>query len=260
MNTGRIILDFQLRHAVRSRWLLLYGGSLLVLTTLLIWFGGTAEHAVVSLLNVVLLLVPLIALLYGVLGISQAREFLELMLAQPLERRVLFWGVFTGMAAPLALIVPVSFGIPWLLGVRQLWGVYATLAGGSIALTLIGTAFGMAFALRWDDRLRAFGMTVALWFLLAVVYDAVILVLGITLRDYPIEHGLLVLLFLNPIDLVRVATLLQLDAAALLGYTGALLQHFVGNIAGIMLTIAALLLWTLLPLALAMRSFVRKDF
>lgn len=260
MKVARVIIEFQLRHAFRSRWLVLYGSSLLLLTTLLIWFGGTAEHAVVSLLNVVLLLAPLIALLYGALGISQARNFLELMLAQPLERQTLFWGVFVGMAVPLALIVPVSLGIPWLLGVRQQWNLYATLAGGSTALTLIGVAFGMDFALRWDERLRAFGMAFALWFVLAVVYDAAILMLGIVLRDYPIEQGLLVLLFLNPIDLVRVQTLLQLDAAALLGYTGALLQRFAGNVTGIVLTTAALLLWILFPVAAAARSFMRKDF
>lgn len=256
----RVILDFQLRHALRSRWLLFYSTVLLILTALLFWFGGTAEHVVISLLNIVLLLVPLIALLYGVLGISQAREFLELMLAQPMQRYELFWGTFIGMTLPLTLAVPISIGIPWLMLIHQQWGLYATLAFGSALLTLVGAGFGMAFALWWEERLRAVGLSFALWFTLAVLYDALVLLMGVVLHNYPVEHALLGLMFLNPIDLVRVATLLQLDTAALLGYTGALLQKFAGSTIGILLTATALLLWTLLPIILALRGFVRKDF
>lgn len=255
-----VLWEFQLRHALRSRWVLLYGGGLLVLTVLLFRSGGTAEQVVVSLLNIVLLLVPLVALLYGVLGISSAREFLELMLAQPLRRQELFWGTFGGMALPLLVLPPLSIGIPWLVFASGRWELLLTLSLGSMVLSLIGAATGVALALRWEERLFAIGLAFAAWFALTVLYDGVLLLAGIALRDYPIERGVILALMLNPVDLVRVATLLQLDAAALLGYTGAALHRFVGNGGGILLAAGALLLWCMLPLWLALRSFLRKDF
>ncbi len=251
---------FQLRNTLRSRWLLLYGGGVFLLTLLVFRFGGTAEHVVVSLLNVVLLLVPLIALLYGVLGISSAREFLELMLAQPIRRHELFWGTFAGMVLPLLLAPAVGIGIPWLVFAPGRWELCATLALGSMLLTLIGAAAGAAFALRWEERLYAVGVAFALWFALTVLYDALVLLAGIALRDYPIEQALLLALALNPVDLVRVVTLLQLDAAALFGYTGALLYRFAGTTGGILLATTVLLLWCVAPLWFALRSFLRKDF
>jgi len=255
-----VLWEFQLRNALRSRWVLLYGGGLLLLTALLFRFGGTAEQVVVSLLNVVLLLVPLVALLYGVLGISSAREFLELMLAQPLQRQELFWGTFGGMALPLLLLPPLSIGIPWLVFAAGRWELLLTLSLGSMVLSLIGAAAGVAFALRWEERLHAIGVAFGFWFALTILYDGFILWAGIALRDYPIEHGLLLALVLNPVDLVRVATLLQLDAAALLGYTGAALERFAGSTLGILLAAGALALWCAFPLWLALRGFLRKDF
>lgn len=259
-STFAVVWNFQLRHTLRNRWLLLYGAGLFALTGVLFRFGGVAEQVVVSLLNVVLLLVPLISLLYGVLGMSHAREFLELMLAQPLRRQELFWGTFVGMVLPLVLVLPIGVGIPWALLAAQRWELYLTLALGSMALTVIGFGFGATFALWWEERLRAFGMAIVAWLLAALLFDGIALLLGIVLHEYAIERGLILLLLLNPIDLVRTVVLLQLDTAALLGYTGALLRHLVGGGLGLVVAAGALLGWIALPILLALRSFVRKDF
>jgi Cu-processing system permease protein len=80
------ILRYQLRDAARSRWVLAYGVLFLLLTEGLFRFGGGGERVIVSLLNAVLLLVPLVGLLFGALHFYHSREFMELMLAQPLER------------------------------------------------------------------------------------------------------------------------------------------------------------------------------
>jgi Cu-processing system permease protein len=64
---------------------------------------------------------------------------------------------------------------------------------------------------------------------------------------------------LNPIDLARVGILLQLDSAALLGYTGALFTHVFAG-AGTLLAAGALGAWIAGPLGLAARAFRRRDF
>jgi Cu-processing system permease protein len=80
------------------------------------------------------------------------------------------------------------------------------------------------------------------------------------MQSYPIERTLIVLSMLNPIDLSRIVVLLQLDIAALLGYTGAVFQRFIGTALGVALSLSSLVVWIVLPLLLALRTFRRKDF
>ncbi|HET7110570.1 MAG TPA: hypothetical protein VFI41_06830, partial [Gemmatimonadales bacterium] len=64
----------------------------------------------------------------------------------------------------------------------------------------------------------------------------------------------------NPVDAARIGLVLALDAPALMGYTGAVMQRAVGVEGGLTLTLVALCFWTGLPLALACRRFQQKDF
>jgi Cu-processing system permease protein len=78
--------------------------------------------------------------------------------------------------------------------------------------------------------------------------------------DLPLERPALVAMVANPIDLARVLILLRLDAAALMGYTGAVFERFFGSTWGAVLASLALVMWTGVPLLLGARRFQRKDF
>ena len=114
--TAAKILKFQLRDLVRSRWLLGYTLLLLGLTEALLRFGGGGPRAIISLLNVVLILVPLVGIVFGTMYLYGAREFIELLLAQPVGRPALFTGLYAGLALPLVL------GFLLGVGVRVGWG------------------------------------------------------------------------------------------------------------------------------------------
>jgi Cu-processing system permease protein len=77
--------------------------------------------------------------------------------------------------------------------------------------------------------------------------------------DYPLDKVTLALVSLNPIDLARIIILLKLDLSALMGYTGAFYKNFFGSSLGVIYSVLFLFVWTLAPLLLAMRKFVRKD-
>ena len=64
---------------------------------------------------------------------------------------------------------------------------------------------------------------------------------------------------LNPIDLSRILILLKMDVSALMGYTGAVFKDFFGTTAGFGLAILVLMLWAIIPLAISVRKFNRKD-
>ena len=97
MNITRKVLVSQLRNVARSRWILGYGILLGLLTWLLLQFGGSGERALLSLLNVVLLLLPLVSVVFGTLYVYNAREFIEMLLAQPVSRGALYTGLFGGL-------------------------------------------------------------------------------------------------------------------------------------------------------------------
>ena len=259
--TGRVLLS-KLRNVVRSRWMLGYAVILLGLTELLLRFGGSGERALLSLFNVVLLLLPLVSVVFGILYVHNAREFIELLLAQPVGRGALYWGLFGGLALPLAGAFLVGVGLPLLVqggGEAAYLMQCGLLIGAGCLLTLVFTALSLAVAVRFDDRIRALGVALAIWLFCALVYDGLIILVTTLFAEYPLEGPLLAMVFLNPVDLARVALLQSFDVSALMGYTGAVYQRFFGS-GGLVLALAMMLFAAAVPFTAGLRWFKRKDF
>jgi Cu-processing system permease protein len=257
------VLLSQLRNVLRSRWILGYALLLLGLTSLLLRFGGTGERAILSLLNVVLLLLPLVSVVFGTLYVYNAREFIEMLLAQPVSRGALYTGLFGGLATPLCTAFLVGVGAPLALrggGTPDFAMQLATLLGCGVLLTLIFTAFAVCVAVLVEDRAWGLGLALVVWLLTTIVYDGVVLLVASAFAAYPLEGALLALSFLNPVDLARILLLMQLDISALMGYTGAIYERFFTAGVGSVLAVLMLLVCALVPLGLGYRWFKRKDF
>ena len=256
------LLRYELRDVARSRWALVYAAFFLVVTDAFFRFSGGGEQVVLSLINVVLILIPLVSLVFGVGYLYNAREFTELMLAQPVRRRDLFLALYGGLFVPLAFGFVLGVGLPFM------WhGAAAAHAAPLVRLLLAGVLLTAAFlalafllAVRFDDRVKGLGAALLVWLGLAIVYDGLVLLVVYTFSAYPLETPMIVLAALNPIALARVLLLLSVDMAALLGYTGAVFERFFGGGVGSAVALGALLAWVVVPLALARRRFVRKDF
>ena len=65
---------------------------------------------------------------------------------------------------------------------------------------------------------------------------------------------------LNPIDLARILILFQLDVSAMMGYTGALLQKFLGSGLGSVVILSSLFFWIVIPFFALMKLAKKKDF
>ncbi len=263
MRTVLRLLPPVLREAIRGRWLVGLLIVLLLLGELLLRFTGGGATTLVSLLDVVLILTPLVGLVVGTMQVHHAREVTELLLAQPIARGRLFVALYLGTAVPLAATVVVGLLAPFawhgLLAGASL-GRLLALAGAAAGLAFLSTALAFVIALRADDRVRALGIALGLWLVTAVLWDGIVLLLALLFGDRPIELPLLLLMALNPFDLVRVLLLLGTDAAALLGYTGAVLQRSLGTDVGRAALLTLLAFWLVLPCVVAARSFSRKDF
>ena len=78
-------------------------------------------------------------------------------------------------------------------------------------------------------------------------------------RTAPIEPLIVPLAALDPIDLGRIMVLLKVDLAAMMGYSGAVYEQFFGTLRGIVVALAALMVWVALPSLFAFRAFRRED-
>jgi Cu-processing system permease protein len=263
MSVALKVLKHQVTDLGRSRWVLGYALLLLGLSEALLRFGGGGQRGVVSLLNVVLTLTPLVSVVFGTMYLYGAREFIELLLAQPIRRSALFLGLYGGLALPLSIAFILGVGLPFI------WegGAEAGSAGGLAMLLLTGTLLTCAFtgiafliSLLCNDRARGLGLAILLWLAATALYDAVLVLVATMFSDYALERPLLILTLFNPVDLGRVLLLLQADKAALMGYTGAVFEAFFGSVLGIMIAGVALIGWTAVPFGLGLLRFRVKDF
>jgi Cu-processing system permease protein len=252
----------QVRNVLRSRWLLCYVAFFGIATEGLLRFTGGDAKTLLSLTNVVLFVVPLMTLVYGTVYLYNSREFIELLLAQPLKRRTVFAGLYLGLAVPLTAAFAAGVLIPFVLhGIDPAARiVLATMLIGGSALTLVFTGIAFCVALKFEDKLTGLGAALAVWLILALVYDGALLLIVAMMSDHSLEKSLLAASLANPIDLVRIALLLQFDISALMGYTGAVFSHFFTGSGGLLVITAALAIWIGGPLTAGLMAFNRKDF
>lgn len=263
MTTTAKVLKYELRDVARSRAVIVYALFFLAASELLFRFSGGSAKALLSLANVMLIVVPLVSLVLGTMFLYNAREFNELLLSQPVNRRQLYAGLYLGLTVPLVTGFLVGSGLPVLLhGLDEPRHAVTLAMLGISGLFLTGIFIAIAFvvALRFEDRVRGMGVALLVWLFLAVVYDGLVLMGANFFWAYPLEKPLLALMVLNPIDLARVVLMLKFDVSALMGYTGAVFRDFFGSSAGLGVALAALGLWLAGPLVAGLRLFARKDF
>ena len=258
----RKIARYGVRDLMRSRWLLGYSLFFGAATWALLRFSDSETKALLSLVNVVLFVVPLANLVFGAMYLYGAREFVELLLAQPLKRRELFCGLYLGLTVPVSLAATVGIGAPLVLqGVSsETLRTGALLALIAAVLSAVFTGIAAIIAYRIEDRVRGLATALGVWLILAVVYDGIALLAAVQFADYPLERPMLALMLANPIDLARLVLLLHFDIAALLGYTGAVFERFLSGTAGLVVAGIALSTWVAAPALAGARLFRRKDF
>lgn len=257
------ILKYSFYDLMRSRWSYVYLAFYLLLGVVLLFLNNDLSKAIITLMNVIIVLVPLIGTIFGVMYYYNSKEFTELLLAQPLKRSSIFMGQYLGVALSLSMSLIIGLGLPFvfygLFRSSVIWDFSLLLITGTI-LTFIFTALAFNIALSNENKIKGFGYAILLWLFLAVIYDGIFLMSLILFEDYPLDKFSLIGSMLNPIDLSRTLILLKLDISALLGYTGAVFKKFFGTNFGLILSFFVLSIWVFLPLLRIAISSKRKDF
>ncbi len=248
---------YVLYDILRSKVVIAYTVFLFLVSLSFFQLEENNSKAIMSLLNIVLIVVPLISMIFTTIHYYNSYEFIELMSSQPLSRTRILLSEYTGVALSLLSAFLIGVGVPVLLFAFNSTGIALLFAGSALTLVFISIAFLASVKAR--DKARGIGSTLLLWFYFSLIYDGLVLLILFSFSEYPMEKFTLLLSALNPIDLGRIFIMLQMDVSALMGYTGALYKDFFGSGTGIVFTLGIMLLWIVLPLLWAVRVFKRKD-
>ena len=241
----------------RNKVILGYTAFLFVVSMSLFQMEENSSKAMLSLLNIVLIVVPLISLVFSTIHWYNSYEFIELMVTQPISRKKVLMSEYMGISASLIAAFIIGIGIPITIYAPDSTSMALLLIG--CLLTLAFTSIAFLASVKSKDKARGIGVALLLWFYFALIFDGLILLILFAFSDYPLEKITLLLASLNPVDLGRIFIMLHMDVSALMGYTGAVYKDFFSSNTGMFYTVGIMLIWISLPLLLSIQSFNKKD-
>jgi Cu-processing system permease protein len=272
-NAVRTIAREELVINIRNKWTLIFAGLFGVLVLTISYFGlatageigfqGFARTST-SLLNLVLYLIPLAALMMGTLSFSGDQSSSELLFSQPVTRTEIALGKLVGLFGSILTATLIGFGlagfiIGWRTGSEGLLR-YPLLVFFSLWLALIFLGVSVLISALCRRKPKAFGVALVVWFFFALFYDLLVIGATFLLKERAANNFIFGSLFANPVDIVRVASLIVLDGKEVFGAAGAALLRYVGGPStGVIVLVCALACWAVLPFSIAQRLLKRQD-
>ncbi|MEZ4727855.1 MAG: ABC transporter permease subunit [Caldilineaceae bacterium] len=263
----------ELRDALHNRWFVLYTAAFVGLALAfsylalagagMVGFAGFGRTAA-SLINLVLLIVPLLALTIGAQSLAgeEERNTLAYLLAQPISRADIFIGKYLGLLLSLLASLTLGFGISGVLMAINGTSaadptVYILLVALAFLLSLTMLSVGVLISALTKRAGVAVGIGLFLWLFFVFFGDLGMMGTAITLR-VPID-SLFWLSLVNPLQTFKMAAILNIQATLdLLGPAGIYaMQRYGENL--LLLFLGVLLLWVLLPALLAYARFAAKS-
>jgi Cu-processing system permease protein len=262
------ITQKELQDARRNRWYLIYVVVFAILSLALAWLGMTGlgdyglagfGRTAASIINIVLLIVPLMGLTLGAISLAGERERSTLLylLAQPVTQLEVMIGKYLGLAIALFSALIFGFGISGILiaiqGGSAEIKLYSLMVLLAFLLALVSLSLGFLISSTVRKGSTAVSIALFIWLLLLVFGDlglmgtAMVLNLGVS--------QLLTLTVLNPMQIFKIAAILNLRGSLeVLGPAGIFaLRTYGPQLMPVLVSI--LLAWILIPLGLAYTAF-----
>ena len=257
----------------RNKWVASFAVLFAILTLAISYFGmvtsgysGFQDFArtSTSLVKLSGFLIPLFALLLGVFSFISHREYLELMITQPLTRRQVILGKYLGLVFTLVGATVIGFTIPGILislviGIDGALG-YALTVLFSMLLGLVFLGCAILISQISNRQQIAVGISIGVWIFFEVLYGLLIIGTTIYFSADLLQYVLLFALGGNPIDIVRVLSLIAVSGLEFFGPAGATLFKLAGSeLTAMGYGIAGLTLWIIVPLMIALKRFSRQN-
>ena len=257
----------------RNRWILSFAILFSALTLLIAYFGMVTSgytgfqdfiRTSASVTNLGGFLIPLFALLIGVFSFLSNSDYLELMVTQPVSRTQVLLGRYLGLVMTVMGASVVGFGLPGVVFAITVGAAgalsYLIVIAYSAVLAIVFVGLSVLISLLFGRKQVALGIALAVWVFYELIYG--VLMLGTTLYLTPDALKLVLTAGLlgNPIDTVRVLSLLQIGGPHLFGPAGATLLKLTGSMtAATLCGLAGLALWAVAPVYVSTWLFRRQD-
>jgi Cu-processing system permease protein len=268
-----VISRLEFVTVARLRWIRAFGIAFALITVATAWAAGAARElagtdgfarTTVALVPMVLLLVPLVAMLVGIAGQTTEAGSDAFLYAQPVTRFEVLIGRWLGQGAALgsALVLGLGAGasvVALRAGIADI-ARFEIFAAALFALALAFLAIAALVAALVERRVAALATGAFIWFFFVLLFDAMALAGAIWLTGRAGARLLMLSVFANPADLMRVLTLSHAGTPNLLGAAGDSWQRFLGGEApAIALACLGLAAWSCVPLAAARIAIARRD-
>ncbi|MCK4894504.1 MAG: ABC transporter permease subunit [Calditrichia bacterium] len=257
----------------RNKWVASFAGIFAFIAFFISYFGmvtsgysGFQDFArtSTSLINLVGFILPLFALVLGTFSFISNKEYLELMVSQPISRYQVILGKYFGLLLTMLSATLIGFAIPGIvisltIGVEGALS-YALVILFSILLTIIFTGCAVLISQIAKRQQIALGITIGVWIFFEVIYGLIIL--GTTLYFTPVflKHALIFELLLNPIDIYRVLSLLAVGGAEFFGPAGASLIKLTGSEwIAVLSGVLGMVAWSVVPIIASIKIFSRQN-
>lgn len=256
------ILKFEFNNVIRSRWIIFIFSFFFIISYALFTFESNSQKSLISLFNLVIYLIPLLGLIFGTVYFYNSKEYIEMMLCQPIPRSALYIGLYLGTTLPLSLSLVAGIFLPYILfnPSHNHFDLLILLILEGIALTFISISVSFLISTKLSDKVKGLSLSLFFYLIMAIAFDGLMLLFIFMFSDYPVEKFLLFLSLFNPVNLSRTLFVLNFDISALMGLTGALYKNFYGSFIGTLVSAISLLIWALVPFWLGLRNFNKKDF
>jgi Cu-processing system permease protein len=251
------IIKYVILDILKNRIIIGYTLLLLVMSLSVFNLETDTSKGILSLLNVILIIVPLVSIIFSTIYIYNASEFIELLVSQPLRRKNIWLSIIEGLGLSLSVAFLAGCALPIMLYEGSGTGLMISAMG--LLLTIIFVAIAALAAVYTRDKAKGIGLSILIWLFFTLLYDGLVMFLLFQFMDYPVEKGLVAVSMLNPVDLSRIMILLKLDISALMGVTSAVFKSFFGQSWGMILSISVMLLWVILPLSFSVKKFKTKN-
>ena len=155
------IIKYVMTDILRNRIVLVYTFFLLVTSFSVFSLEDNNSKGLLSLLNIILLIVPLVSIIFSTIYVYNSAEFIELLVSQPLKRRTIWLSLFTGLGGSLSIAFFIGAGIPVLL--YQPNEIGFMMIGVGILLSVVFVAVAMLAAVQTRDKAKGIGVAILLW-------------------------------------------------------------------------------------------------
>lgn len=270
-----LIARLELVLAIRSRWTQVFMIVFAVLALAVASSGYilSGGHGIqdfartsASMLQLIVLLVPLASLVIGVLSFDGERGYLEVLFSQPVSRERILLGQMSGVIAALAGAEMIGFGAAGVVIFSNVGGEgiasWLLLLASAIALTAIFVSIAARIAAGsiGSGRTRALAIALVVWFVMLIVFDVAALGAASMLSSGHASRLLIIAALANPVDAIRTGALLATEGTSAFGAASlALLRFTNGPLNTGLAIVASVLFWIAFPAFLAMQRLDRTD-